>query len=61
MRKSVQDVANFWYTAWVDAGKPDLVSMDQPDVTKRAQKQYKKDLKIWNKGTVPYQYLEKEY
>lgn len=61
MRKSVQDVANFWFTAWVDSGKPNLVSMDQPDVTKRTQKQYKKDLKIWQKGMVPYQYLEKEY
>lgn len=61
MRKSIQQVSNFWYTAWVDAGKPDLLAMEQPELLKRTNKQYKKDVKIWQGGQLPYQYMEKEY
>jgi hypothetical protein len=61
MRKSIRAIANFWYTAWVDAGKPDLLQLDQANLTKRNAKQYRKDLKIWQSGKLPYQYLEKEY
>ena len=28
LRLSIQDVANFWYTAWVKAGSPELLSLD---------------------------------
>jgi len=61
MRKSIQQVSNFWYTAWVDAGKPNLSNLEEPQLLKRDQKQYKKDIKIWKKGQLPYQYMEKEY
>jgi protein tyrosine phosphatase len=27
MRRSVKAVGDFWYTAWVDAGQPDLKSI----------------------------------
>lgn len=29
MRDSIRRVASFWYTAWVDAGKPDLASLSR--------------------------------
>lgn len=61
MRRSIQAVADFWYTSWVDAGQPDLLQQDQADITKRNTKLYKKDLKMWQNGKLPYQYLEKEY
>jgi protein tyrosine phosphatase len=61
MRNSIQAVSNFWYTAWVDAGKPDLLKLDPANLTKRNAKQYNKDLKTWQTGKPPYKYLEKEY
>ncbi len=50
MRLSVIDVANYWYTAWVNGGKPDLALLDDPSLTKRNKKNYKKELKAWNSG-----------
>lgn len=61
MQKSIMAVADFWFTAWVDAGKPDLLNLDQAKVTHSNQKQFKKDFKLWSKGKMPYDYLEKEY
>jgi hypothetical protein len=31
--KAVTATASFWYTAWVNAGKPDLVNMDAQVLT----------------------------
>ena len=50
MRLSAIDVANFWYTAWVNAGKPDLTDLDSPEITKRNKKQMEDDLKLWKSG-----------
>ncbi len=50
MRASVSDLANFWYTAWVNAGKPDLNTLDAPEVTKRNSQPLKEDVKLWKKG-----------
>lgn len=45
MKKAVQDLSNFWYTAWVNAGKPDLLSLDPQALTERNKSAYKEDLK----------------
>jgi hypothetical protein len=50
MRASIATTANFWYTAWVNAGKPDLTSLDSEATTKRHKKQLKEELKLWQKG-----------
>jgi heme oxygenase len=34
MRQSVFAVASFWYTAWVNAGQPDLRSLTHKEFTK---------------------------
>lgn len=49
---SVHDVASFWYTAWVNAGSPDLLSLDDPHLTKQNRKNFKRELKVWEKGKV---------
>ena len=49
---SIHDVASFWYTAWVDAGSPDLISLDDPHLTKENKKNYKRELKAWQKGKI---------
>lgn len=50
MRASAIDVADFWFTAWVNAGKPDLNELDAPEVTKRNSKQLQEDITLWKKG-----------
>ncbi len=50
LQLSIYDVASYWYTAWVNAGKPDLISLDDPHLTKQNKKNYKMELKAWEKG-----------
>lgn len=50
MRKAITVTASFWYTAWVNAGKPDLSNLDTPELTKRNSKLLKKDMKTYLKG-----------
>ncbi len=52
MKRAIQDLSNFWYTAWVNAGKPDLVSLDPKELTDRNKKFMKKDTKLIEKGKV---------
>jgi hypothetical protein len=46
---SIHDVASFWYTAWVNAGSPDLLSLDDPHLTKQNKKNFRRELKAWQK------------
>jgi hypothetical protein len=50
LRLSIVATANFWYTAWINAGKPDLTDLDPQNLTHRNKKSYKRDLKLWKKG-----------
>ncbi len=50
MRKAIANTANYWYTAWVNAGKPDLIELDAPQLTKRNQTLLKQDYELWKKG-----------
>jgi len=50
LRRSIQDVADYWYTAWVNAGRPDLLSLDDPHLTLQNRKNYRKEYKAWSKG-----------
>lgn len=42
-------IADFWYTAWVDAGKPDLDKWVEPGFSRRDRKQLKKELRSFRK------------
>jgi len=50
MRKAIVATSNFWYTAWVNAGKPDLDRLDSKELTNRNKKNLKNDLKLWKNG-----------
>ncbi|MEJ7740024.1 MAG: zinc dependent phospholipase C family protein [Chitinophagaceae bacterium] len=50
LRLSIMATANLWYTAWVNAGKPDLGSLDPAALTKRNRKYYKSEFNLWKKG-----------
>ncbi len=60
MRLSIQDLANFWYTAWVNGGSPNLLALDDSQLTKQNRKNYKKELKAWNKGKVENLNVDRE-
>ena len=52
MKKAITVTASFWYTAWVNAGKPDLSNLDAKELTKRNSKTLKKDMKTFEKGNL---------
>ena len=52
MRSAIMHTADFWYTAWVNAGKPDLSNLDPDYITDRNKVFYKEDIKAWQKGKV---------
>ena len=52
LRMAVSNLSNFWHTAWVNGGKPNLNSMDDPDLTKQNRKNFRREMKSWQKGKV---------
>ncbi|KAA3439181.1 zinc dependent phospholipase C family protein [Rufibacter hautae] len=52
MRASAEKTAAFWYTCWVDGGKPELSELLSTPRTKEETKQLKQELKSWKKGTL---------
>lgn len=61
MRMAIAATANFWYTAWVNAGRPDLTNLDSPSLTERNQKYLMEDLKLWKTGKLFGVESEKEF
>lgn len=47
MRQSIYAVASFWYTAWVDAGQPDLSKLTGKDFTAADLKEFEDMNKAW--------------
>jgi hypothetical protein len=45
MRKAIVATADFWYTAWVNAGKPNLDALDSKEITNRHKKGLKENIK----------------
>lgn len=52
LRRAIAETAAFWYTAWVNAGKPDLSGLDPRDLTERNGKNLRRDLRLWRQGKV---------
>jgi len=61
MRASITATANFWYTAWVNAGKPDLGDLDPTELTKRNSMFFEEEFQLWKKGQLYGVESEKEY
>lgn len=49
MRHAIQTTADFWYTAWVNAGKPDLNILDDKYSFKMNRRSLRKAYKLWRK------------
>jgi hypothetical protein len=51
MRQSIFAVACFWYTAWVNAGQPDLTNLSGKSFTAEDLKEFEELNKAWGKRT----------
>lgn len=61
MRLAAAATANFWYTAWVNAGKPDLTDLDPVDQTERNKSNLQRELNLFKQGKLTDIKSEKEF
>lgn len=47
---SADQIADFWYTAWVNGGKPDLDALLLTPLTKKDKKDYRTECKAYKRG-----------
>jgi hypothetical protein len=47
MRQSITAIANFWYTAWVNAGQPDLKQLNNSNFTEADLKEFEALNNTW--------------
>jgi hypothetical protein len=47
LRASVFAVASFWYTAWVNAGQPDLKNLSRKELTEQEQEEFSQLERSW--------------
>lgn len=52
MRQSIHTIASFWYTAWVNAGQPDLKNMVKQKFSEADAKEFESLNKSWNSGKI---------
>ncbi len=52
MRQSIYAIASFWYTAWVNAGQPDLGSLSNKELSADDRKELEELNNAWKKGTI---------
>jgi hypothetical protein len=50
MRQSIYAVASFWYSAWVDAGQPDLNTIEKQLLSEEEKKEIEELNRIWKEG-----------
>lgn len=58
---AISATANFWYTAWVNAGKPNIDDLDPKELTLRNSKNYDTDHRLWKKGKLGGFKVDKEF
>lgn len=61
LRSAIQFTADLWYTAWVNAGKPDLSDLDSEATTEKNSPSYIADMAAWKKGKIRGCSSDKEY
>lgn len=61
LKKAIVATSSFWYSAWINAGKPNLSSLDSEELTQQNSKQLKKELKLFKKGKLFGIESEKEF
>lgn len=51
MRQSIYAIACFWYTAWLNAGQPDLAALSGQQLSEEDKKELEQLNALWNNGT----------
>jgi len=51
MCQSIFSIASLWYTAWVNAGQPNLAELADRKFSEEDAKEFEELDKDWNKGT----------
>ncbi|HWR33363.1 MAG TPA: zinc dependent phospholipase C family protein [Chitinophagaceae bacterium] len=52
MRQSIYTVASFWYTAWINAGQPNLTQLSNKELSADELKEFENLNNAWKKGTI---------
>jgi hypothetical protein len=52
LRSSIIDVGSFWYTAWVNAGQPDLDEIKEFKLSDEEKKKQEEEDKMWRTGKI---------
>ena len=52
MRSSVAAIGSFWYSAWVDAGQPDLRNLRRLNPNPEERRQVEKEERLFKKGKI---------
>ncbi len=52
MRQSIYTIASFWYTAWVNAGQPNLSNLSNKDFSEDDKKEFEALNSSWNKNII---------
>lgn len=50
MRQSIHTIASFWFTAWINAGQPDLKGMSKQSFSEADVKEFEQLNRMWNTG-----------
>lgn len=61
MRAAVKMIGDLWYTAWVDAGQPDINALTGYKPSSEELEQRRKEVEEWKKRTVRARSHETEY
>ncbi len=61
MRAAIQMTADFWYTAWINAGKPDLDDLNPTTTKDEDSRKYMEELKEWKRGKLTGLKINREY
>jgi hypothetical protein len=51
-RRSILAIGSLWYTAWVNAGQPDLNRLSDKEITEALKKQFKEEEEMWETGKI---------
>jgi hypothetical protein len=47
MRQSIYAVASFWYTAWINAGQPDLTQLEHKEFSAEEKEEFEQLNRLW--------------
>lgn len=53
MRLAVKSIGDFWYTAWVNAGQPDLYKLEERAISQRHRRMLREEEENWQQVAEP--------